>query len=101
MKAHYTVLEGDLRMCRPFAYLREKDLRAFAETNRLPVIAESCPACFEEPKERHRVKQLLAAQELLFPQLYGSLLRAMLPLTHGPGEAAAAGRCRQRWCFRF
>ena len=71
---------------------------------KLPVIAENCPACFEAPKvstfafvaflfvfilnlccissfqERHRTKQLLAAQEILFPDLYHSLLTAMKPL---------------------
>ena len=62
MKANYTVTEGDLRVIRPLIYVRERDLRTFAETRHLPVIAENCPACFEEPKERHRVKQLLAQQ---------------------------------------
>eukprot|EP00118_Oscarella_pearsei_P017421 m.172220 g.172220 ORF g.172220 m.172220 type:complete len:899 (+) comp39084_c0_seq8:2372-5068(+) len=80
MKAHYTVQEGDLRVIRPFVYVREKDLRAFATSSQLPVIPENCPACFEAPKERHRTKQLLAAQEILFPRLYKSLLAAMRPL---------------------
>ena len=65
MKANYTVTEGDLRVIRPLIYVRERDLRTFAETRHLPVIAENCPACFEEPKERHRVKQLLAQQVVL------------------------------------
>ncbi|XP_068718445.1 uncharacterized protein [Montipora capricornis] len=80
MKANYTVMEGDLRVIRPFVYVREKELRAFAEKVKLPVITENCPACFEAPKERHRTKQLLAAQEILFPGLYNSLLTAMKPL---------------------
>lgn len=80
MKANYTVLEGDLRVIRPLVYVREKELRNFAEKVKLPVIAENCPACFEAPKERHRTKQLLAAQEILFPGLYHSLLTAMKPL---------------------
>lgn len=80
MKANYFVREGDLRVTRPFVYVREKNLRKFAEEKRLPVIAENCPACFEAPKERHRVKQLLAAQEILFPKLYPSLCSAMHPL---------------------
>lgn len=80
MKANYTVLEGDLRVIRPLVYVREKELRNFAEKVKLPVIAENCPACFEVPKERHRTKQLLAAQEILFPGLYHSLLTAMKPL---------------------
>ncbi|XP_022086161.1 uncharacterized protein LOC110976840 [Acanthaster planci] len=80
MKANYTVKEGDLRVIRPFVYTREKDLRDFAEKAKLPVIPENCPACFEAPKERHRTKQLLASQELLFPRLYNSLQAAMKPL---------------------
>ena len=80
MKANYTVQEGDLRIVRPFVYVREKQLRQFAEEQKLPVIPENCPACFENPKERHRTKQLLAQQELLFPKLYWSLKSAMYPV---------------------
>ncbi|XP_078684958.1 uncharacterized protein LOC144918266 [Branchiostoma floridae x Branchiostoma belcheri] len=80
MKANYTVREEDLRVIRPFVYVREKDLRNFAEQVKLPIIPENCPACFEAPKERHRTKQLLAAQELLFPKLFQSLLNSMKPL---------------------
>jgi len=80
MKAHYRVNEGDLRLIRPFVFVREKDTRDFAEKNNLPIIPENCPACFEAPKERHRFKQLLASQELLFPDVYSHLLKAMLPL---------------------
>ena len=80
MKANYTVTEGDLRIIRPFVYTREKQLRQFAEEQKLPVIPENCPACFEDPKERHRTKQLLAQQELLFPRLYWSLKSAMHPV---------------------
>ncbi|KAL4229996.1 hypothetical protein ACF0H5_010384 [Mactra antiquata] len=80
MKAHYTVEEGDLRVIRPFVYVREKDLRTFAEQNKLPVIAENCPACFEAPKERHRIKQLLASQEIMFPRIFPSLMSAIRPI---------------------
>ncbi|GFO25657.1 tRNA 2-thiocytidine biosynthesis protein ttca [Plakobranchus ocellatus] len=80
MKAHYTVKQGDLRVIRPFVYVREADLRAFAEQRKLPIIAENCPACFEAPKERHRTKQLLAAQEVMFPQVYSSMMAALRPL---------------------
>ncbi|KFM83414.1 tRNA 2-thiocytidine biosynthesis protein TtcA, partial [Stegodyphus mimosarum] len=80
MKAHYTDKSSSVRIIRPFVYVREKDLRRFAEEKKLPVIPENCPACFEAPKERHRMKQLLAAQEIMFPSLYLSLRTAMLPL---------------------
>ena len=39
--------EKDIRIIRPFVYVREKQLREFAKTVTLPIIAESCPACFE------------------------------------------------------
>lgn len=61
-------------------YVREKSLRDFAESRGLPIIPENCPACFDAPTERHRVKQLLAQQEILFPKLYLSLRTAMRPL---------------------
>ncbi|XP_076823513.1 uncharacterized protein LOC143469641 [Clavelina lepadiformis] len=80
MKANYTVKEGDLRVIRPFIYVRETDTRQFAQQAKLPVIPENCPACFEAPKERHRMKQLLASQEILHPRLFNSLKEAMMPL---------------------
>ncbi|XP_065179640.1 uncharacterized protein LOC135810102 [Sycon ciliatum] len=80
MKANYTVQSGDLRVIRPLVFVREEMLRHFAEQARLPVITENCPACFEAPKERHRVKRLLAEQEAIFPQLYRSLQSALHPL---------------------
>lgn len=60
--------------------MREKVLRDFAQTRGLPVIPENCPACFDAPTERHRVKQLLAQQEILFPKLFYSLRCAIHPL---------------------
>ena len=80
MKAGYTNAEGDLRIIRPLVYTREKHLRKFAEGNKLPIIAENCPACFEAPKERARIKQLLAQQELLYPRLYWNLKTALYPV---------------------
>jgi selenocysteine lyase/cysteine desulfurase/tRNA(Ile)-lysidine synthase TilS/MesJ len=80
MKANYTIDEGDLRVIRPLIYVREKELKKFARENLLPVINENCPACFEMPKERARVKTLLSNQEHLFPDLFHSLETAMRPL---------------------
>eukprot|EP01103_Thecamoeba_quadrilineata_P015083 TRINITY_DN4658_c0_g2_i1.p1 TRINITY_DN4658_c0_g2~~TRINITY_DN4658_c0_g2_i1.p1 ORF type:complete len:974 (+),score=172.47 TRINITY_DN4658_c0_g2_i1:1-2922(+) len=80
MKAHYTVKDGDLRIIRPLVYVRERELATFARNNRLPVVNENCPGCFTAPTERHRIKQLLASQELLFPSLIPSLKMAIKPL---------------------
>jgi len=89
MKAHYRIDAGDLRVIRPLAQVRERQTRAFAEAHALPVISENCPACFAAPTERFRVKQLLAEQERLFPRLFKSLQKALLPLMReGLSEAA-------------
>jgi tRNA(Ile)-lysidine synthase TilS/MesJ len=57
MKAAYVNRQRDLKIIRPLVYVRERELRNFASQAALPVIPENCPACFEEPKERHRIKQ--------------------------------------------
>jgi hypothetical protein len=44
------------------------------------VVPENCPACFEAPKERYRIKCLLATQEALFPSLFHALTKTLLPL---------------------
>lgn len=80
MKACYTVARTDLRVVRPMIYVREQELRCFARDNCLPVIPENCPGCFEEPKERRRVKQLLSQQQALYPRLMESLRTALRPL---------------------
>eukprot|EP00042_Codosiga_hollandica_P047725 m.522169 g.522169 ORF g.522169 m.522169 type:complete len:178 (+) comp57513_c0_seq2:2809-3342(+) len=80
MKAHYLNAAGDIRIIRPFIYVRERQTREFAENSKLPIITENCPACFEGPKERYRVKTLIAQQEHLFPNLLNNLLRTMKPL---------------------
>ena len=50
MKANYPVEAGDVHVIRPLVYVREKELRDFSVSNRLPIINENCPACFEQPK---------------------------------------------------
>ena len=80
MKAHYTNDKGDLRVIRPFVYVREKMLAEFAQENELPVIAENCPACFSKPTQREHMKQLLASEEKGNQALFGSLLSTMKPL---------------------
>jgi tRNA 2-thiocytidine biosynthesis protein TtcA len=84
MSAHYLNDAGDLRVIRPFAYVRERQTRAFAEAAALPVIFENCPACFARPQQRHAMKQMLAEQEKRHPRLFNSLLTAMRPLMGEP-----------------
>jgi hypothetical protein len=57
----------------------------------LPVINENCPACFEEPKERARIKKLLSREETLFPNFYDNIRRSLIPLFHE--DATAILRC--------
>ncbi len=85
MKAHYTNDAGDVRVIRPLAYVRETQTAAFAAEAGLPVIPDSCPACFSAPTQRAHFKTLLAQEERHNPQLFAKLLHAMRPLMGGEG----------------
>ena len=80
MKAHYTNRDGDVRIIRPLVYARERQTADFAEQQILPVIPDSCPACFAMPTERDHMKKLLAEEESHNKGLFKSLLTAMTPL---------------------
>ena len=85
MKAHYVNDDGDLRVIRPLVYVRERLTRDFAHNNSLPVIPDSCPACFSMPTQRQHMKELLAAEEMHNNLLFKSLLSTIKPLM---GEGA-------------
>ena len=80
MKAHYINDAKDLRIIRPMVYVRERQLADFAASADLPVIADSCPACFSMPTEREHFKQWLLEEEKRTPNLYKNLLSAMKPM---------------------
>lgn len=80
MKANYTIDAGDLQVIRPLVYVRERQLTKFAEAAELPVIVDNCPACFSKPTQREHMKQLLAQEEKVNPNLFANLLHAMRPL---------------------
>ena len=80
MKAHYVNDAGDLRIIRPLVYVRERQTHDFAYNNALPVIADSCPACFSMPTQRQHMKTLLAAEEAQNKLLFKSLLTTLKPL---------------------
>lgn len=80
MKAHYVIGQGDLRVIRPLVYARETLTRSFSDRAGLPVILDSCPACFSMPTQREHMKQLLAAEEKHNPGLFNSLLKTIIPL---------------------
>ncbi len=90
MKLHYLNDAGDVRIIRPLALVRERQLRDFAASAALPVIAENCPACFARPSERERMKQLLSGEEGAHPMLFKSLAQALRPLMEEGLERALA-----------
>ena len=100
MKAHYVNDEGDVRIIRPLAYARARQTAAFAATAGLPVVPDSCPACFSAPTRREHVRALLAREEAGHPHLFANILHAIRPLlTEGPvpGQPWHPGRsCRPR-----
>ena len=77
MKAHYVSDAGDLRIIRPFVYVRERQLADFTRSTALPVIHDNCPACFRVPTERVRVKALLAEEERRDGRVFSSILSAI------------------------
>lgn len=85
MKAHYLNDAGDIRIIRPLAYCRERQTADFAHRAGLPVVPDSCPACFAMPTRRDHMKALLAREEAEHPHLFANILHAIRPiLTEGP-----------------
>lgn len=82
MKANYQINAGDISVIRPLVYCRESLMTDFAKASNLPVINENCPACFEEPKERARIKKLLSREETLYPNIYDNVRRSLIPVMH-------------------
>lgn len=92
MKAHYINDDGDLRIIRPLVYARERLTRDFSQNNYLPVIPDSCPACFSMPTQRQHMKELLAAEETQNRLLFKSLLSTIKPLMAEGLQQAASYR---------
>ncbi|MEJ2385824.1 MAG: ATP-binding protein [Chromatiaceae bacterium] len=85
MKAHYVNDERDIRIIRPLVYCRERQTADFARAAGLPVVPDSCPACFSAPTRREHMKTLLAREEQGHPHLFANILHAIRPLlTEGP-----------------
>ena len=80
MKANYTNQDGDIRIIRPMIYVRERQTADFSKEMDLPVIPDSCPACFAMPTEREHMKQLLLKEESHNLGLFKSLKTALAPL---------------------
>lgn len=82
MKANYKIDAGDISVIRPLIYCRESVTTNFAKSAHLPIVNENCPACFEEPKERARIKKLLSREESMYPNFYDNIRRSIIPLMH-------------------
>ncbi|MCU7802015.1 MAG: tRNA 2-thiocytidine biosynthesis protein TtcA [Candidatus Thiodiazotropha sp. (ex Lucinoma borealis)] len=80
MKAHYLNDARDIRIIRPLVYCRETQTGSFAVEAALPIIPDSCPACFTAPTQRVYMKQLLAREERQTKHLFANMLHAMKPL---------------------
>ncbi len=80
MKANYTNQDGDIRIIRPMIYVRERQTTDFSKENTLPIIPDSCPACFDMPTEREHMKTLLAKEETHNSQLFNHLKTTLAPL---------------------
>jgi tRNA 2-thiocytidine biosynthesis protein TtcA len=80
MKARYVNDKGDIRIIRPLVLCRERQTADFARKEGLPVVPDSCPACFSAPTRREHMKSLLAREEAEYPNLFANMLHAMRPL---------------------
>jgi tRNA 2-thiocytidine biosynthesis protein TtcA len=80
MKAHYVIDAGDLRVIRPFVYVRERQTADFVRRAGLAATADNCPACFRVPTQRQHMKGLLGSIEQSHPKLFDSLLQTLRPL---------------------
>jgi len=86
--ANYKINAGDMSVIRPLVYCRESLTADFAKKNLQGIVVnENCPACFEEPKERARIKKLLSKEEALYPNFYDNIKRSLLPLMHDESTA--------------
>ena len=88
MKACYTNDTDDVRVIRPLIYVRERQTADFAKVASLPVIPDTCPACFTTPTHREHVKDLLANEERSHKQVFYNLLHAMRPLMVKPSKSS-------------
>lgn len=66
--------ENDLRVIRPFIYVRERALRHFYNNQNMPAIMNVYQ---EISKQRQKTRQLLAHHEILIPKLFLSLKTAL------------------------
>ncbi|XP_076224851.1 uncharacterized protein LOC116430111 [Nomia melanderi] len=86
MKAHYYIRRQDLRVVRPFVYVREKSLRQFAESKKL--LASRGTRSSDLPEKQNQNKELIIQHERTYPRLSWSLRSALRPLIDAHGQQA-------------
>ncbi|EFN84130.1 tRNA 2-thiocytidine biosynthesis protein ttcA [Harpegnathos saltator] len=87
MKAHYYIRREDLRVIRPFIYVREKALKQFTESKKLRISQGSQSP---RPSEKqNRRKELMLQQERAYPRLHWSVRTALRPLITAHGQITA------------
>jgi tRNA 2-thiocytidine biosynthesis protein TtcA len=69
--------DGRNVVIRPFAYVEERDLIAYAAEQRYPTVRCSCPTCGLPDQKRQVVKRMLAAMEEEHPGLKTQMLAAL------------------------
>ncbi len=69
--------DGKHVVIRPLACVEERDLIAYAEERRYPVVRCSCPTCGLPDQQRQVVKRMLAGVEETHPGLKTQMLAAM------------------------
>ncbi|XP_076760636.1 uncharacterized protein LOC143429100 [Xylocopa sonorina] len=84
MKAHYYIRRQDLRVIRPYVYVREKALRQFAESKKLLASRETRSS--DLPEKLKQSKELILHQERAYPRFYWSLRTALRPLIDANGQ---------------
>lgn len=87
MKAHYYNKQHELRVVRPFVYVRERALKQFTLEKKLPILRNICVACEEAAElKTKRNKELMLQQEKNYPKLYSSMRTALRPLILARGS---------------
>ncbi|XP_017891306.1 uncharacterized protein LOC108631698 [Ceratina calcarata] len=84
MKAHYYIRRRELRVIRPFVYVREKALRQFVESKKLLASRETRSS--DLPEKQKQSKELILQQERAYPRIYWSLKAALRPLIDAHGQ---------------
>jgi tRNA 2-thiocytidine biosynthesis protein TtcA len=77
MPARYTSDDGRHTVVRPLIYVEERDLVAYAEERRYPVVRCSCPTCGLPEQQRQQMKRMLTQLEGEHPGLKTRMLAAM------------------------